>query len=207
MVLRPPLPSAPRQFRQPTVSYLFVGSWQCRAGWAGETEPRIVFDNIMSKFRDRKSGELNVVIGSDGYDIGGGEAARTAKTPFESGTNVVVNVEVLEFTLEFIFEKLGVFKLSQPHHTVNHPIVFTETFCVTVASRDMVAELLFDKYKVPYVFFGVDSLFDFWNNENRIRSDYGLLLAIGHHSTHIVPIVDREWLISGTKRYTCVVVN
>lgn len=49
------------------------------------------------------------------------------------------------------------------------------------------AELLFECYNIPSLSYGVDCLFSY--HHNNCSSD-GLIVSIGYHTTHIIPILD-----------------
>lgn len=49
------------------------------------------------------------------------------------------------------------------------------------------AELLFECYNVPSVAYGIDCLFSY--QHNNCPPD-GLIVSVGYHTTHIIPILD-----------------
>lgn len=51
----------------------------------------------------------------------------------------------------------------------------------------VMAELLFECYNVPAIAYGVDCLFSY--QHNNCPPD-GLIISIGYHTTHIIPILD-----------------
>ena len=58
-----------------------TGTWEWRAGWAGEAEPRLRFRSVLAKTRREKGREPELLVGSD---IGSIEAMRHAiKSPFD----------------------------------------------------------------------------------------------------------------------------
>ncbi|KAI9309009.1 hypothetical protein BJ944DRAFT_65154 [Cunninghamella echinulata] len=65
------------------------GSYQCRAGWANEANPSLVFDNIVSRYRDRKANSSVVAVGMDAYCDP--SARSSARSPFDG--NVVCDFD------------------------------------------------------------------------------------------------------------------
>ncbi|KAJ3087336.1 Nuclear actin-protein involved in chromatin remodeling [Quaeritorhiza haematococci] len=110
----------------------------------GSSECR--FDNIFTKFKERKSNQNTVLVGNDVYSAG---QPTTIKSAFDGG--VVVNTDVLENTLDFAFTKLGI-----DTDQISHPVVMTEALCNPVSSRKLTSELLFECYTVPKIVYGVD---------------------------------------------------
>ncbi|CAO3597798.1 unnamed protein product [Absidia cylindrospora] len=57
------------------------GSYQCRAGWANKSTPSMIFDNVVSRYRDRKANASIVSVGMDTYSDP--SARSSARSPFE----------------------------------------------------------------------------------------------------------------------------
>ena len=57
--------------------------------------------------------------------------------------------------------------------------------------------LLFECYNVPLVAYGVDSLFSY--RHNKYKSD-GLIISIGYHTTHIIPVIKGKVDCANTRR-------
>eukprot|EP00158_Paraphelidium_tribonemae_P008023 Partr_v1_DN28439_c0_g1_i1_m41385 len=90
------------------------------------SSPCIVeFENQLAKVRDRSSGKLELVLGQEAV----GE--KSARSPFEPATNIVLNADMMEATLDHIFSQLGI----DMDAGIDHPVVFTEPPCVPTASR------------------------------------------------------------------------
>jgi len=104
-------------------------------------------------------------------------------SPFER--NVVQHYHTQEHVLDFVFRSLG---LSEDH--VNHPIFLTEALCSPIYCREKMLQLLFECYKVPKVAFGIDALLSFGYN-CPLEKD-GMVIAVGHQSTHIIPVLAGE---------------
>ncbi|KAG0784336.1 hypothetical protein G6F57_012168 [Rhizopus arrhizus] len=166
------------------------GSKQCRAGWATENDPSLVFDNVVSKYKDRR---LNTNVLAVGMDALADPAAKSSsRSPFDS--NVVCDFERMESILDYIFLVLGINTSS-----IQHPIVMTETVCNPQYSRSLMNELLFEGYRVPSVVYGIDSLFSYHANGGT-KEDGGMIISSGHTSTHIIPTLGGKGILSKTKR-------
>ncbi|CAG8464587.1 16716_t:CDS:10 [Cetraspora pellucida] len=102
------------------------GSYQCRVGWATDISPRLQFDNLVSKYKDRKLNQSVLLVGNDVYTDA--TAKTNAKSAFDG--NIVYNFETMESVLDYMFTKLGI-----NTDRVNHPILMTEPVCNPSHSR------------------------------------------------------------------------
>ncbi|KAI8645675.1 hypothetical protein BD408DRAFT_338413, partial [Parasitella parasitica] len=69
--------------------HLFVGSSHCRAGWSSEYEPALLFDNVVSKYRDRRLNQSVLAVGMDA--LADPAAKSNARSPFDN--NIVCDFE------------------------------------------------------------------------------------------------------------------
>ncbi|GBC10521.1 hypothetical protein RclHR1_00970022 [Rhizophagus clarus] len=168
------------------------GSYQCRVGWANEVSPRLQFDSMVSKYRDRKINQSVLLVGNDIYTDA--TAKSNAKSAFDG--NVVYNFETMEYILDYIFFKLGI-----NTDKVYHPVLVTEPVCNPNHSRRLMSELLFEGYGVPSVCYGIDALFSFHAN-NLSFEEGGIVVSSGHTTTHVIPVVGRG-VLEHTKRISC----
>lgn len=164
------------------------GSFQTRAGWAvspgaGLDCPRLSFRSVAARSRGAARSETQI-----GNDIPSLEPLRwLLKSQFDR--NVVVNFEIQELIFDHVFSHLGI----TSEGSVDHPIVLTEAPCNPLHCRQMMSELLFECYRVPYVSYGVDSLYSFYHHN--LQSDAsgphtGLVLSSGYNCSHILPVVN-----------------
>ncbi|KAG0244501.1 Nuclear actin-protein involved in chromatin remodeling [Mortierella sp. GBA43] len=166
------------------------GSWQCRAGWGSEDRPRLVFDNQVAKFRDRRGNVPTTYVGNDVYsDV---QARNNLKSAFDQ--DVMCNPEIMEAVLDYIFVKLGI-----DAEKIDHPIVMTEPVCVPLHSRSLMSELLFEAYQVPSVTYGIDSLFSLYANGPE-RSRDGIVVSAGHQFSHVIPVSNGKVHLEHVKR-------
>ncbi|CAB4384302.1 unnamed protein product [Rhizophagus irregularis] len=168
------------------------GSYQCRVGWANDVSPRLQFDSMVSKYRDRKINQSVLLVGNDIYTDA--TAKSNAKSAFDG--NVVYNFETMEYILDYIFFKLGI-----NTDKVYHPVLMTEPVCNPNHSRRLMSELLFESYDVPSVCYGIDALFSFHAN-NLSFDEGGIVASSGHTTTHVIPIIGRG-VLEHTKRISC----
>ncbi|CDZ96567.1 Actin-related protein-Arp5p [Phaffia rhodozyma] len=163
------------------------GSYQLRAGWANEQTPRIVQDQVVSRYRDRKSGKTVLLYGQD---VEVDAASRSgARSVFEG--DVLCNFDLMEHVLDYTFLNLGI-----DTHSIDHPVLMTERVCTPLASRALMSELLFEAYGAPAVTYGIDSLFAF----SRTGKKDGIALGMGHTSTSVVPVVNGRGLVGSARK-------
>ncbi|KAJ4769112.1 Actin-related protein 5 [Rhynchospora pubera] len=170
-----------------------------RIGWAGESDPRIMFRNVAFRPRHRSTGETVTVVGEhDPALFKYFDCTRSSwRSPFDN--NVVYQFEIMEYVLDYGFDRLGA--SSSMAGKVDHPILMTECICNPVYSRAKMAELLFETYGVPSVAFGVDAAFSYKYNQNLgICAEDGIALSIGFMTTHSIPILKGEPLPEGSCR-------
>lgn len=115
------------------------GSYACRAGWATDQSPKLIFRNQLAKprrDRNKKEGDAPAPVTQIGNDIVNIEALRfQLRTQFDR--NVVTHYAVQEQIFDYIFKHMGINTQGQ----VNHPIVLTEALLNPNYSRN--CELIF----------------------------------------------------------------
>ncbi|KAA8539478.1 hypothetical protein F0562_026170 [Nyssa sinensis] len=159
-----------------------------RIGWAGETEPRIIFRNIVQRPRHKATGETVTIVGDhDPALMKYFDCTRSGpRSAFDS--NVVFQFEIMEYILDFGFDRLGA-----DQSQVDHPVLITECACNPVQSRSKMAELLFESYGVPSVAFGVDAAFSYkYNQQLGFCDNDGLAICSGFTTSHVIPFVNGE---------------
>eukprot|EP00794_Sanderia_malayensis_P015741 gene15741-17327_t len=155
------------------------GSHNCKAGWACDEEPKLIFRNLISKARVKKEGDFNgCLIGNDILSLE--NMKWNLKTQFDK--DVVTHFEAQEQIFDYAFSHLGI----NTECSINHPLVITEAICNPNPFRQSMSELLFECYRIPQVAYGIDSMFSF-NYNMRGISD-GIVISSGFAATHVVPI-------------------
>ncbi|XP_061592542.1 actin-related protein 5 [Cololabis saira] len=184
-----PIYDLPAQCLDPSPATIVIdnGSFQTRAGWAAPAaepgSPRLLFRSVAARSRGAARSDTQI-----GNDIPNLEPLRwLLKSQFDR--NVVVNFEIQELIFDHVFTHLGI----GSEGSVKHPIVLTEAPCNPLHCRQMMSELLFECYGVPYVSYGVDGLYSLYlNNSKRTPQppQTGLVLSSGCHCSHILPVID-----------------
>lgn len=167
------------------------GSSSVRAGWQTDATPRLQFPPLMARYTDRKLNRKLLFIGSEIYFDG--TARGQAKNVYEHGSNVVNNWDVQEGVLDYVFIRLGI---DGRNGGVDRPVVMTEPLANTGYTRKVMSEILYELYNVPSVAYGVDSLFSY----NYNGGNTGLVVSSAHMSTHLIPVVNKQPLISHATR-------
>jgi actin-related protein 5 len=163
------------------------GSFNCRAGWAGQPDPPLVFRNIVARQKSSQDSQ-EVLVGSeipesDIYKL-------SIRSPFEKG--ILQHFHTQEHVFDYIFWVLGI------QDSVNSPLLITETPCCPNYSRDLLLELAFEAYGVPLVNLGVDAVFALQQNRGLGRT--AMVVSFGHQATHVLPCVDGEYLPQYSRR-------
>ncbi|XP_031488333.1 actin-related protein 5 isoform X1 [Nymphaea colorata] len=164
------------------------GAFNCRIGWAGESDPRIVFRNVLQRPRHKATGESVSIVGDHDpalmkyFDF----TRSSLRSAFDS--NVVYQFETMEYILDYGFERIGA---DGPG--VDHPVLITECACNPVHSRSKMAELLFETYDVPSIAFGVDAAFSYkYNQHLGMCNNDGIVISSGFMTSHVIPFVKGE---------------
>nr|KYP44751.1 Actin-related protein 5 [Cajanus cajan] len=172
------------------------GASYFRIGWAGETQPRVVFRNIVQRPRHKTTGETVTIVGDhDPALMKYFDCTRSGpRSAFDS--NVVFQFEIMEYILDFAFDRMGA-----TGSEIDHPVLITECVCNPVQSRSKMGELLFETYGVPSIAFGVDAAFSYkYNQQQGVCDKDGLAMCPGFTTTHVIPFVDGEPIYKGCCR-------
>ncbi|KAI5670650.1 hypothetical protein M9H77_11014 [Catharanthus roseus] len=159
-----------------------------RIGWAGEADPRVIFRNIVQRPRHKTTGETVTIVGDhDPALLKYFDCTRSGpRSAFDS--NVVYQFEIMEYILDFGFDRLGA-----DQSQIDHPVLITECACNPIQSRCRMAELLFESYGVPSIAFGVDAAFSYrYNQRLGICKTDGLAICSGFMTSHAIPIINGE---------------
>ncbi|CAL9753015.1 unnamed protein product [Musa acuminata subsp. burmannicoides] len=105
------------------------GGSSFRIGWAGESDPRVTFRNVVQRPRHKATGETVTIVGDhDPSLMKYFDCTRTSfRSPFDN--NVVYQFEIMEYVLDYGFERLGA------NLQVDHPILMTECICNPLSSQ------------------------------------------------------------------------
>ncbi|KAJ2783211.1 Nuclear actin-protein involved in chromatin remodeling [Coemansia javaensis] len=167
------------------------GSDTCRAGWATEQDPRLEFECLVTRYRNRKvSADQIMLVGSSVHSDP--MAKSSIRSPFDGG--VVTNFDAMEGVLDYVFTLLGCVEAR-----VDQPIVMTEAACTPYTSRSNMSELLFECYGVPSVTYGIDSAWSLYKNAGSFAAN-GLIVSSGAAASHVIPIYDARVRTEHCKR-------
>ncbi|BGP01976.1 Actin-related protein 5 [Rhodotorula toruloides] len=195
--LQPVLPGPPTStdyasFASPSnVLCIDNGATTLRAGWGAERDPRIVVENVASKYRDRKFNQPVVLAGGEVYVDATSRAH--VRTPFEGDT--VCNFDVMENMLDYVMLKLGV-----DTETLQNPVAMTETLCNPAYSRSLMTELLFESYSAPAISYGVDSLLSLYAKSPNPPTADALVISSSTASTHVIPVLGGRGILTSAKK-------
>nr|GME18599.1 actin-related protein 5 isoform X1 [Ipomoea batatas] len=104
------------------------GASYFRIGWAGESDPRVIFRNIVQRPRHKTTGETVTIVGDHNpallkyFDC----TRSGPRSAFDN--NVVYQFEIMEYILDFGFDRLGADQ-SQVHFHEH------SSFCLILAGE------------------------------------------------------------------------
>lgn len=157
-------------------------------------ETPLAYDNIISRFRDRKRNANVLLCGNDCYLDS--QSRASIKSAFDA--DVVCGFDTQEHMFDYTFNRLGI-----DADAIEHPILMTETLCNPQYCRGRasllteMSELLFEGYNVPSICYGMDALFA--AHANKIDEE-GLVISAGRATTLMVPIVGSRGILDSSKR-------
>lgn len=155
-----------------------IGSGICKAGFATDPLPSIVFPSIVGRPR-----HLNVIMDSAIKDCVIGEAAirkrgiLTLKYPIEHG--IVTNWSDMEKIWKHTYEALAV----EPDA---HPVLLTEPPMNPKRNREKMTEIMFENFGVPALYVAIQAVLSLYATGRTI----GIVADSGDGVTHTVPIYE-----------------
>ncbi|ODM92564.1 actin [Orchesella cincta] len=155
------------------------GSGMCKAGYAGDEAPLAIFSAIVGRLKHKKSLRSNTLI-----DAFVGEIAQikrgilNLKYPIEHG--VIKNWEDMEKIWHHCFyNELR----AKPEE---HPVLLTEAPLNPKASREKLAEVMFETFNVPAMAVAIQATLTLYSSGRTT----GMVLDSGDGVSHTVPIYD-----------------
>ncbi|XP_068147042.1 actin-like protein 53D [Drosophila tropicalis] len=164
------------------------GSGVCKAGFAGDKTPRVIFPSIVGRPR-----HLNVLLESRLEDSIIGEAASskrgmlTLKYPIEHG--IVTNWDDMEKIWNHTFDLLRV----ESHL---NPVLLTEAPLNPKKNREKMTEIMFETFQVPALYVGIQAVLSLYATGRTC----GIVLDSGDGVTHTVPIYEGYALPHSVRR-------
>ena len=169
-----------------------VGTSLCRAGFSGEEIPRTIFPTVVGRSIEEKATQdeksaVNFSIGDEAV-LKRTEHKLKLSHPVERG--VVSNWDDFENILGYaISHELH----SEPE---DHPLLITEVPLSPKSNREKIAELIFEDFKFPALFFGNQGMLSLF----AANVSTGLSLSSGEGVTHVVPVSEGQPLSHATLR-------
>jgi len=155
------------------------GSGMCKAGFAGDNAPSVVFPNIVGRPRHR-----NVMMAMGARDSFVGDEAQskrgmlTLSYPIEHG--VVTNWDDMEkIWFHCFFNELRV----SPEE---HPVLLTEAPLNPKKNRERMVEVMFEEFRVPAMYEAIQAVLSLYASGRTT----GLVLDIGDGVCHTVPVYE-----------------
>jgi actin len=157
------------------------GSGACKAGVAGEDQPKVCFPSIVGR---PKQGGGGVMIGTEQKDIYIGDEAQAKRGvlklsyPIEHG--IVTSWEDMEKIWHHCyFNELRV-------HPEEHPALLTEAPMNPKTNREKMIQIMFESFQVPSFYVSVQAVLSLYASGRTT----GLVLDSGDGVTHTVPIYE-----------------
>ncbi|KAM9999845.1 hypothetical protein ACTFIZ_008300 [Dictyostelium cf. discoideum] len=153
------------------------GSGMCKGGIGGEEFPRVSFPSIVGKPRFEKA---MCAIGNKEYYVGDEAQSQrgmlSLKYPIKNG--MVVNWEYMEKLLFHMFN--NELRVSPDQY----PILFTESPLNPKSNREMLTQIMFEKFNVPALYIAIQAVLSLYASGRTC----GIVLDSGDGVTHTVPI-------------------
>lgn len=170
------------------------GTYKCKAGYKSNI-PQIIFRNKIYKLKDQFSLESHI--------------SSSLKTMFEN--DVIINAEILEGTIDIIFNYLFENKITENKGTKKRrriveniiddlpkTLIFTIMIDTPKHFKAQALSLLFDVYEFEKIQFGLDCYYSYLYNIQKtaraIGSEYDMIISMSYSNTMVV-IVQNERII------------
>jgi actin-related protein len=157
------------------------GSRTCRAGFAGDDTPRVVFPSIVGRLRHKGvmvAGMKDAYVGQEAVSKRG---MLTLQHPIKRG--IVTNWEDMERVWHHAYSELGV----SPQ---DHPILLTEPPLNPMYNRDTMTRVMFETFRVPAMFVSLQAVLSLY----ALGKVTGVVVDSGYEVTHVVPIYQGYYL-------------
>ena len=174
-----------------------IGSGEVKAGFSGEENPKVVFNNYFGepKYKkvlrtfDKENQELNdQFIGEDCEKYMG-----LIKLHFPVNHGVFQNDQDILLVFNHLFSKLGI----NSQEIKEHPVLITEPLLNPYSNREKISYCLFDNLGVPALFFASQPILSLFSTS----STSGTVLESGEGVTQSCVIYEGYSIPSSYERY------
>ena len=166
-----------------------IGSQMCRAGFAGDDDPRAVFPTVVGKAYLEETmvglGYKSTYIGDQAIKKRG---VLSLSYPTQRG--IVTNWEDMELILEHTF--LTELKVAPEQH----PLLLTEPPLNPKANKEKMMQILFETFNCPATYFAHPGVLAVYSSGRSTA----MVLEIGEGITHTLPIVSGYTYPSAIRR-------
>ena len=164
------------------------GSGTCKIGFSGDEKPKSVFPAIIGRPKYKAH---NTIYGEDFFV--GDEACSSAgilnlKYPIDHG--VVIDWDDMEKIWDYAIHK----KLNAD--PTKHAVLLTEAPLNPRINREKMAELMFEKFKVPALYVGIQAILSLYASGRTT----GLVLESGDGVTQAFPVYEAYTIKQGIRR-------
>ena len=126
-----------------------IGTSSVKVGFSGQEKPSLIFPNILGETKYPKAGglkkdEKNEIIGNDCLKLMG---VVKIKYPLDHG--IFTDIDDVEQILDYIYTNLDISMAEMKEH----PVLITEPLLSPKENRQNIAKILFDSFKIEYLFF------------------------------------------------------
>ena len=165
---------------------LDIGSDKCKAGFAGDDDPRLVMPSVMARQRSNicmlpnrmnkdHFGDTALALASTDWGAG---VTVTVEYPVEQG--IITNWDSMEMICHHIFDKeLNV----DPQE---HPILLTEPPLNSKANREKMTEIMFETFGFPAMYLAMQAVLSL----HASGRTSGVVLNSGHGVSTSVPVFE-----------------
>lgn len=170
-----------------SVIILDTGAGLTKVGYAGDETPKVVMPSLSGEILRKSSSSQNTSGNNNnikriyGSDVIESMPYVQSHQSVLSPTSHVTDWDDIERFWRYALESaLEVDDMSL------HPVVVTEAPLASKNHREKLTQLLFEEFKVPGVFVANQAIMSMY----AVGRISGVVVDIGHHTSHVVPIVE-----------------